>query len=75
MAKSYANYVTTSGDNGKYSTNGLRFATEKEAEAYGRDLLSRWFAVVASEVRPTDDEPNYCWDFTTGKLVPLIRED
>lgn len=73
MAKSYANYVTTNGDNGKYNTNGLRFTTEEEAKAYGRDLSGRWFAVIASEVRPTDDEPNHCWDFETGKLMPIIH--
>jgi hypothetical protein len=30
---------------GEWCSNGLRFATRKEAEAYGLDLSLRWTAV------------------------------
>jgi hypothetical protein len=55
---SWASYVTTSGDNGKFSTNGLRFATEAEADQYGKDLAGRWFAVIKWESRQTEDPVN-----------------
>jgi hypothetical protein len=32
-------------DNGKWITNGLRFATESEAKQYGFDLGMRWLAM------------------------------
>ena len=34
---------------GRYAGNGLRFATREEAEAYARDLASRW--TLVSEYR------------------------
>jgi hypothetical protein len=32
-------------DSGKWVSNALRFSTREQAEAYGRDLSSRWTAV------------------------------
>lgn len=44
---------------GKWSGNGLRFATREEAERQGRDLLARWFVPTDSRADPSDDAPNY----------------
>ena len=35
-------------DNGKWISNGLRFATKLEAEEYGFNLSMRWFAPIAA---------------------------
>ena len=40
----YKAEVQTVGDK-KYYSNALRFNTEGEADAYARDLASRWLAV------------------------------
>lgn len=34
-------------DGGKWISNGLRFATKEEAEAYGVNLSMRWFSPIA----------------------------
>ena len=39
--------------------NALVFATREEADAGGRELLSRWFAPIGYEVIETDDAVNY----------------
>jgi len=44
---------------GKWSGNALRFATELEADAYGRDLLMRWFVPTDSRAVPSTDPVNY----------------
>jgi hypothetical protein len=43
---------------GKWVGNGLRFATRKEAKAYGADLASRWTLVEKWRVVGTQDEVN-----------------
>ncbi len=44
---------------GGWSGNALRFATEAEAEAWGRDLLMRWFVPSDSRAVPSTDPVNY----------------
>lgn len=44
---------------GKWSGNGLRFATKDEAELWGRDLLSRWFVPTDSRAVESEDPVNY----------------
>jgi len=44
---------------GKFAGNGLRFATEAEAEAYAADLASRWLLVTDTRVVESDDAVNY----------------
>ena len=46
-------------DQAKLSFNAVVFATAEEAEAGGRELLSRWFVPIAYEVVETEDEVNY----------------
>jgi len=64
--KSWAYYVTTAGDNGSYATNSLRFATKAEADGYGGNLRSRWFAVEHGESRETSDPVTSRWCEDTG---------
>ena len=49
--------VKTAGDV-NWASNGLRFKTKEEAEAYGLDLAMRWTAVRDWEVQESDEEPN-----------------
>lgn len=43
-------------NSGQWVSNGLRFATQQEAEGYARDLMYRWTAV--REIRTVEvDEP------------------
>lgn len=43
----------------KWCGNGLYFATKEEAEAYGRDLLMRWWVPVDSRAVESDEPVNY----------------
>lgn len=52
---SYCVEITTFGDDGKYATNALRFATKEEAGTYGYDLAMRWLAVHDWRVTTTED--------------------
>ena len=54
---------------GKWSSNSLRFATKEEAEASGRELLSRWFVPTDSRAAESDDPVNY--KFENGRNVRL----
>ena len=38
-------WVTTTGDNGSWSTNAVEHDTLEEAKQAGSDLFMRWFAV------------------------------
>lgn len=60
--------VKVIGESG-WSYNGLRFATEAEALANARDLMSRWMLVEEAQAHPSDDPVNY--SYTTGKLVAV----
>ncbi len=65
--KSWAPYVMT--DSYGYSTNGLRFATQEECEAYCEDLEGRWVLVRHYAPCVSDDEVNYRWE--NGQAVRL----
>jgi len=56
---------------GDWVGNALRFATEGEAHAYGRDLFLRW--TMAKDVREVevDEPPTHAWDFESGKTYAL----
>ncbi len=54
--------------NGKFIGNQIRLATRKEAEAYARDLYSRWTAVQEWRVVESTDPVNYKW--TEKGLIP-----
>jgi hypothetical protein len=56
---------------GTWCSNGLRFATKEEAEANAHDLQSRWLLVRRTRAMPSEDPPNYSWDFDHQQLVPV----
>jgi hypothetical protein len=45
-------------NSGKFCGNGLRFATQREAEAYARDLANRWTLVSEWRVVESDEPVN-----------------
>lgn len=46
-------------DSGKFCGNGLRFPTKEDAEAYAKDLFSRWTAVREWRVVESTDPVNH----------------
>ena len=66
MAESFKAEVLTDGG---WSSNALRFATKEEAEASGRELLSRWWVPIDSRAAESEDPVNY--KFKNGTNVPL----
>jgi hypothetical protein len=56
---------------GEWSSNSLRFATQAEAEASGKELLSRWFLPTDSRATESTDPINYTFDFAANKNVSL----
>ena len=58
---------------GKWSANGLRFATKEEAETNAKDLFTRWFACEGSRATESEDAPNY--SYHNHVLVDLLKND
>jgi hypothetical protein len=54
---------------GKWTGNGLRFATKEEAEANVRDLAARWFLVRETRVVGSIDPVNY--RYANGTLIQV----
>ena len=52
-----------------WASNGLRFASKEEAEAYARDLFMRWFSVNEHRVTPCADKPTHT--FANGSLAKI----
>jgi len=50
------------GNDPKWYSNGLRFATADEAELYAKDLLGRWTTVRFMQVSPSDDPVTHHWN-------------
>jgi hypothetical protein len=46
-------------DQDHLSFNAVVFATSEEAEAGGREILSRWFVPIGYEVVETEEEVTY----------------
>lgn len=70
---SFAPEVQTGGDP-KFYGNMLRFATKEEAEAYAKDLMSRWTLVTDYRYAECCGKPNYRWDFKWHKAVRLVDD-
>lgn len=64
----YKPAVQVGGSHG-FATNAQVFATREEARASAEDLMDRWFAVVAVDVKKTTDPVNYKRE--NGRDVPL----
>ena len=58
-------------DGSHYAGNGLRFETEAEAEGQARELMTRWVVPSGYRVDPSDDKPNYRWDFDSQKSIAI----
>jgi len=58
-------------NSGVWTGNALRFATKEEAEAYARDLYSRWTSV--REIRAVEDKHrvNYRWEDGRPVHIPV----
>ena len=56
---------------GKWSRNGLVFATEQEAKDNAYDLMCRWFLVADSRAVEVDEPVNYT--YTTFKLEAVEK--
>jgi hypothetical protein len=69
QAKSFAVEVITD-ETGRFCGNDVRFATQAEAEAYGRDLAVRLPFVKHFRVVRTNDSVNF--EFKNGELFPVI---
>lgn len=48
----------------EWSTNSLRFGTEREANEYVRRLYARWTACDEYRVAPCDDAPTHVLNLT-----------
>ena len=48
-------------NSGKWCGNGLRFATQQEAEDNALDLMSRWLLVRDTRAIESPDPVNYTW--------------
>jgi hypothetical protein len=55
----------------EWSTNAIRFATQKEAEEYGGELLSRWFVPTDSRAAESTDPVNYRFNTEAWKAEPI----
>ncbi len=51
----------------EWAANAMRYATEKEAEAAGLELMSRWMSASNHRVVPSDDAVNARFNFETGR--------
>ena len=61
----------------EWVSNGLRFMTKDEADAYGKDLKWRWLSVREVRTVVSSDTPNYSYkDGTLTQLeVPEVELD
>ena len=54
---------------GKWSGNGLVFATREEAELWGKDLLMRW--ILPTDARAVESKEPVNYVFKAGNLVAI----
>lgn len=71
MNTSYKSYKPEVLVGGQWSSNSLRFATDKEALASARELMSRWYVPVDGRAGVSDDAVNFRFDFTSNSNVRL----
>jgi hypothetical protein len=60
-------------DDSPGASNGVRVATIPEAEAYGRDLYSRWMGLRRWEVQSSAEPVTCVWNFETNHLDWIRR--
>lgn len=54
-----------------WNTNSCVYATKEEAEAAGRELLSRWWVPTDSRAVESNEPVNYKFDFEAYRSVSL----
>jgi len=59
-------------NSGEWAGNGLRFATQEEAESNVRDLWMRWTLVQATRVVESSDPVNY--RYVDHRLVAVTAD-
>lgn len=59
-------------DSGEWYPNGLRFATEEEAQRYVKELATRWLLVRDRRVVPSKDPVNY--ELTSDGALKRVKE-
>jgi hypothetical protein len=69
---SFKPQVQVTGEGDKWHSNGLAFATRKEAEDNARDLYGRWMLATAHRAVESDEPVNYKW--VDGRLEPVAQE-
>ena len=69
---SFKPMIKTFNDPGYYP-NGLVFATHDEAEAWAKDLLSRWLLAETYRVDEVDAEPTH--ELRDGALAALTTQE
>lgn len=55
----------------QWYSNSLRFATKEEAEAAGKELLSRWLVPTDSRATECEDLVNYRFNFDKYRPEPI----
>lgn len=72
MPVSWKMEVHTGGNPGEWTSNNCAYATEREAEAAGQELLGRWFVPDDSRAVPSDQPVNAEFNFDRYKsqLLP-----
>lgn len=58
--------VQVAGNSSDWYDNAIRLPNKKQAEAYARDLYSRWMATTAWRVKRSGDAVNYEWARVAG---------
>jgi hypothetical protein len=74
LEKEYRSFKPEVFTEGAWYPNALRFATKEESDAYGRDLLSRWFVPTDSRSVPCDDPVTHVWVERRG-LRPIEQPE
>jgi len=54
----------------EWSSNSCRYATQAEAEAAGKELLSRWFVPTASRAAESENPVNARFENGRTELLP-----
>jgi strawberry notch-like protein/conjugative element/phage-associated large polyvalent protein len=70
-AKASGSFKVEISDGRNWSSNQLRYATKEEAEAAGRELMSRWMGARDMRVAESTDPVNRMWDAKEGRSVEL----
>ncbi len=58
---------------GSWCSNGCAYATREEAEAAGKELMSRWMVPTDSRAVESDQPVNYRFNFETYRPEPINK--